>query len=100
MNLGLRLGEEEFRQLPWSALVLDEAQAVKNPRSKTHRAVRGVGGVRTFVLTGTPLENSLTDLWAMFSLAVPGLFGSSDRIAVDIGRQLLAARRVPTLIEL
>ncbi|WP_134772929.1 DEAD/DEAH box helicase [Ornithinimicrobium flavum] len=75
----LRLGEQEFRQLPWSALVLDEAQAVKNPRSKTHRAVRGVGGVRTFVLTGTPLENSLKDLWAMFALAAPGLFGSAER---------------------
>ena len=70
----LRLEAEHYRALPCSALFLDEAQFVKNYRSATYQAVRRVGAVRTFVITGTPLENSLMDLWSMLSLAAPGLF--------------------------
>lgn len=70
----LRLEAEHYRAMPWSALFLDEAQFVKNHRSATYQAARQVGAVRTFVITGTPLENSLMDLWSMLSLAAPGLF--------------------------
>ncbi|GGK69739.1 DEAD/DEAH box helicase [Ornithinimicrobium pekingense] len=70
----LRLEAEHYRALPWAALFLDEAQFVKNHRSATYQAVRRVGAVRSFVITGTPLENSLMDLWSMLSLAAPGLF--------------------------
>lgn len=70
----LRLEAAAYRELPWSAMVLDEAQFVKNHRSATYQAVRRTGAPRTFALTGTPLENSLMDLWSMFSLAAPGLF--------------------------
>ena len=70
----LRLEAEDYRALPWSATVLDEAQFVKNHRSATYQAVRRVGAPRTFAITGTPLENNLMDLWSMLSLAAPGLF--------------------------
>ncbi|RIK17447.1 MAG: helicase SNF2 [Acidobacteria bacterium] len=70
----LRLEAADYRALPWSAAVLDEAQFVKNHRSATYQAVRRVGAGRTFAITGTPLENNLMDLWSMFSLAAPGLF--------------------------
>ncbi|AXH97931.1 helicase SNF2 [Ornithinimicrobium avium] len=70
----LRLEAADYRALPWSATVLDEAQFVKNHRSATYQAVRRVGAARTFAITGTPLENNLMDLWSMFSLAAPGLF--------------------------
>ncbi|WP_237565734.1 DEAD/DEAH box helicase [Ornithinimicrobium cerasi] len=70
----LRLESEGYEALPWSGVVLDEAQFVKNYRSATYQAVRRVCGPRTFVITGTPLENNLMDLWSMTSLAAPGLF--------------------------
>ncbi|MFK5584043.1 SNF2-related protein [Serinicoccus sp. LYQ131] len=70
----LRLEAEQYRGLPWSAAVLDEAQFAKNHRSATYRALRDLGARRTFAITGTPLENTLMDLWSMTSLAAPGLF--------------------------
>ena len=74
----LRRNAADFAELPWSGLVLDEAQAVKNHRTKGWTAARDLGAERTFVLTGTPLENSLMDLWSLVSLAAPGLFGRSE----------------------
>ncbi|WP_131104260.1 DEAD/DEAH box helicase [Ornithinimicrobium sufpigmenti] len=74
----LRRNAEAFAELPWSGLVLDEAQAVKNHRTKGWTAAHDLGVERTYVLTGTPLENSLMDLWSLVSLAAPGLFGRSE----------------------
>ena len=74
----LRRNAAELADLPWSGLVLDEAQAVKNHRTKGWSAARDLGAERTYVLTGTPLENSLMDLWSLVSLAAPGLFGRSE----------------------
>ncbi|MFC7485261.1 SNF2-related protein [Knoellia sp. CPCC 206453] len=68
-----RIDAEEFRAVPWSAAVLDEAQFVKNHQSKTYAAMRRLPARVTFALTGTPLENSLMDLWSLLSLVAPGL---------------------------
>lgn len=70
----LRLDDEAFRELRWSGLVLDEAQFVKNHRAKTYQAARRVPAPFRLAITGTPLENSLMDLWAILSLSAPGLF--------------------------
>lgn len=75
----LRLAEDEFTEVQWAGLVLDEAQFVKNPQTKLYRAVRDVRADVTFAITGTPLENSLTDLWSLLSLTAPGLFASARR---------------------
>ena len=67
----LRLDEAEFAGVEWAALVLDEAQFVKN--SQTKAAPRRARSARrvTFAITGTPMENSLTELWALLSLDRP-----------------------------
>ena len=70
----LRLEHEAYLARQWGGLVLDEAQFVKNHRSRTHQVARRVRAPFTLAITGTPLENSLSDLWSMFSLAAPGLF--------------------------
>ena len=70
----LRLDEEQWLDQPWSALVLDEAQHVKNPAAKAYAVARRLPAPVKLAVTGTPLENSLLDLWAMFSLVAPGLF--------------------------
>lgn len=70
---------EEYRALDWSGLVLDEAQQIKNPASHGHRAARMLGAPFTLVVTGTPLENNLLELWSLTSLAAPGLLGNKAR---------------------
>lgn len=75
----LRLDEPEFAAVEWAGLVLDEAQFVKNSRTKAHRAARDLRADVTFAITGTPLENSLTELWSLLSLTAPGLFASARR---------------------
>lgn len=71
-----RINGEEFTALPWDGFVLDEAQFVKNQAAKTYRVARDVRSPFTLAITGTPMENSLTDLWSLLSLTAPGLFAS------------------------
>jgi superfamily II DNA or RNA helicase len=71
-------------RLPWAAsfqwdlLVLDEAQAIKNPSAKQTRAVKAIRSRNRVVLTGTPVENRLSDLWSIFDFVNPGLLGSAQ----------------------
>ncbi len=75
----LRIDEQAWAALTWSGLVLDEAQFVKNHRSKTYLSARRVSVPFTVAVTGTPLENNLMDLWSLLSLSAPGLFPDPDR---------------------
>ena len=61
----------------WHLVVLDEAQAIKNPDAKQTRSVKGLKARARFALTGTPIENRLGDLWSIFDFVNPGLLGSS-----------------------
>ncbi len=61
----------------WRLVVLDEAQAIKNPDSKQTRAVKKLRAEAKLALTGTPVENRLGDLWSIFDFVNPGLLGSS-----------------------
>ena len=72
-----RLDEEAFASEQWAGLILDEAQFVKNPATKLHRAVASFPADVTFAVTGTPMENSLGELWALLKLTAPGLFASA-----------------------
>lgn len=72
---------EEYRELSWSGLILDEAQQIKNPASLGYRAARTLGAPFVLVVTGTPMENNLGELWALTSLAAPGLLGGKERFA-------------------
>jgi non-specific serine/threonine protein kinase len=62
--------------IPWRLVALDEAQAVKNPSAKQTRAVKQLKAQGKIVLTGTPVENRLSDLWSIFDFLCPGLLGS------------------------
>jgi non-specific serine/threonine protein kinase len=63
-------------QTDWRLVVLDEAQAIKNPGAKQTRAVKSLRAAARIVLTGTPVENRLGDLWSLFDFLNPGLLGS------------------------
>ncbi|MGI8645603.1 MAG: DEAD/DEAH box helicase [Nocardioides sp.] len=67
-----------LREVAWDLVVADEAQHVKNPRSSTARALRTIPSRSRVALTGTPVENDLTELWAILDWATPGLLGSRN----------------------
>ncbi|MDL2279765.1 DEAD/DEAH box helicase [Desulfovibrio sp. OttesenSCG-928-G11] len=63
--------------IPWRRVIADEAQAIKNAGTRQSKAVRKLQGASRIALTGTPIENSLGDLWALFDFINPGLLGSA-----------------------
>lgn len=64
-------------EVSWDMVILDEAQAIKNPTAKQTRAIKLLTSRVRFVLTGTPIENRLLDLWSLFDFVAPGLLGSN-----------------------
>ena len=64
-----------FSSLQWSWLICDEAQAIKNPDSNRRAAVSSIPRLHSIPMTGTPVENSLLDLWSLADFAIPGLLG-------------------------
>jgi SNF2 family DNA or RNA helicase len=77
----LRIDNESLTELDWSGVILDEAQFVKNHRAKTYQCARRLTAPFKLAITGTPLENSLMDLWALLSITAPGLFPDPDRFS-------------------
>lgn len=75
----LRINEEDYAAPGWDGLILDEAQFVKNRVTKAHRAARRIRAPFRLAITGTPMENSLSDVWAILSLTAQGLFPSWQR---------------------
>ena len=65
----------------WNYVILDEAQAIKNPGTKQTRAVKKIPAANRIAMTGTPVENRLSDLWSLFDFVNPGLLGSSKEFA-------------------
>lgn len=83
-----RLDAEAYREAEWAGLVLDEAQAVKNHQSKTYKCVRELAAPFKLALTGTPMENSLAELWSLLSITAPGLFPDPKRFAEQYARPI------------
>ncbi|HHQ48586.1 MAG TPA: DEAD/DEAH box helicase, partial [Acidobacteria bacterium] len=79
---------EELREHAWTVAVFDEAQRIKNPRTKAARAARRIPAEHRIALSGTPLENRLLELWSVIDLIAPGYLGSE--------RQFRQAYRHPT----
>jgi SNF2 family DNA or RNA helicase len=71
----LRLDAESLAATAWDAIVLDEAQAIKNPQSRVARAAHALRGAQRIALTGTPIENRLDELWSQFHFINRGLLG-------------------------
>ena len=84
----LRLESEEYADLHPVGLVLDEAQQAKNPTSKTFTSIMRIGAPTVFAITGTPMENNLGELWAVFALTAPGLLGSAKQFAQGTRRPI------------
>ena len=75
----LRIDFDHYAKTPWSGLILDEAQNAKNHQSKIYQCARRLPASFKLAITGTPMENNLMELWALLSIAAPGLFPHPQR---------------------
>ncbi|MER6912837.1 DEAD/DEAH box helicase [Streptomyces sp. NPDC000594] len=100
----LRGRAERLAGQRWGMVIADEAQHVKNPRSATARALRAVPAPARVALTGTPVENNLSELWALLDWTTPGLLGPLKTFrarharAVELGEDPEAAERLARLV--
>jgi len=90
-----------LEEVDWDLVVLDEAQAIKNPSARQTRAVKRLRARARIALTGTPVENRLSDLWSIFDFLSPGLLGSAARFKAFVkGLEARAAGSYAPLREL
>lgn len=72
---------EWLHEHEWNYVILDEAQAIKNPGAKQTRSIKKLKALNRIVMTGTPVENKLSDLWSLFDFINPGLLGSAEEFS-------------------
>src|SRR3954451_20770471 len=77
---------EALAAAEWTTLVLDEAQAIKNPASDTAQQLRRIPARTRLALTGTPIENGVGDLWAILDFTNPGLVGPRPAFVPQLAR--------------
>ncbi|WHY73388.1 DEAD/DEAH box helicase [Fictibacillus enclensis] len=86
-----QLDQDEFQPVMWDAIILDEAQNIKNSFTKQSRSIRRLSGRHKIALTGTPVENRLLELWAIFDFLNPGYLGSETafrkRFVIPVERE-------------
>jgi SNF2 family DNA or RNA helicase len=75
----IRNDMELYKDICFSAVFIDEAQNIKNPNSQSAKAVKSINTTVKFAITGTPLENSLTELWSIFDFIMPGYLLSHSK---------------------
>jgi non-specific serine/threonine protein kinase len=79
MSYGILLQDQAvLQERRWSYLILDESQKIKNPTTKTYQAALALSSSHRLCLTGTPVENSVMDLWSQFNFLNPGMLGSQS----------------------
>ena len=72
--------------IPWLYVVVDEGHHIKNPDAKRTKAIKTLNGRNKLVLTGTPIQNNLEELWSLFDFAMPGFLGSRNHFRETYGR--------------
>ncbi|WP_225999747.1 DEAD/DEAH box helicase [Paenibacillus sp. BJ-4] len=94
----LRRDTDMYSKLSFHTLILDEAQAFKNHATQTAQAVKDVKARYRFALTGTPVENTLEELWSIFDIVFPELFPGGKRAFHNLTRNVIAKRIRPFLL--
>jgi len=89
-SYGLLLRLPWLKQIEWDAVILDEAQAIKNPGARQTRSVKELRARHRIALTGTPIENRLSDLWSLFDFLCPGLLGTAKDFAAFVKNRATA----------
>lgn len=84
---GMAARIEGLQKITWDQLILDEAQAIKNPKTKQTRTIKMIPAAGRIAMTGTPVENDLSNLWSLFDFLNQGLLGSSRQFS-DYAKKL------------
>jgi len=84
----LRRDEELLKEIDWRYVILDEAQQIKNPMSATARAAKRLRSDRRLAMSGTPIENRLSEIWSIFDFVSPGLLGPLDKFEERYSRPI------------
>ncbi|KAL1362643.1 hypothetical protein HN51_010870 [Arachis hypogaea] len=79
-------------QLLWNYCILDEGHIIKNAKSKVTLAVKQLKAQHRLILSGTPIQNNIMDLWSLFDFLMPGFLGTERQFQATYGKPLLAAR--------
>jgi len=90
---------EEYKKINFSYAILDEAQHIKNPETRNAKSVKMISADHRLILTGTPIENSIEELWSLFDFLMPGLFGSHNRFVERYLRQATPSDKKNTKLE-
>lgn len=93
----LRQDIEFYEKIEFDSFILDEAQAIKNHLTKTAKAVKQMKAEKRFALSGTPIENSLDELWSIFDAVLPGFF-KSHRSFKNLGQEKIAQMVRPFIL--
>lgn len=81
-----------FEGLRWNYVVLDEGHVIKNSKTKVARAVRALSANHRLILTGTPIQNSVIELWAMFDFLMPGFLGNEKSFKETYAKPIMSSR--------
>lgn len=84
--------------IEWGFVVLDEAQAIKNPETRRAIAAKGLKRRMAIAVTGTPVENRLTDLWSIMDFSCPGLLGSREAFDKNYGDDYQSAEKLESVV--
>ncbi|WZL77379.1 DEAD/DEAH box helicase [Eubacteriales bacterium mix99] len=96
----IRRDKESYQKFTFRYCIIDEAQHIKNPASQGAKAVKSIHAKRRFALTGTPMENSLSELWSIFDFVMPGYLFSHTKFLSDYEKPIVKERDTDTVEEL
>ncbi|XP_076915615.1 TATA-binding protein-associated factor BTAF1-like [Bidens hawaiensis] len=88
----IRKDIEHLRQMFWNYCILDEGHIIKNAKSKITGAVKQLKAQHRLILSGTPIQNNVLELWSLFDFLMPGFLGTERQFQATYGKPLVAAR--------
>ena len=81
-----------FKSLHWNYVVLDEGHIIKNSKSKTTKAIKAINASHRLILSGTPIQNSVLDLWSLFDFLMPGFLGNERQFNYNYSKPIISSR--------
>lgn len=96
----IRRDQEDYEAYIFKYCIIDEAQHIKNPMSQGAKAVKSIQAKRRFALTGTPMENSLTELWSIFDFVMPGYLFTHSKFMSTYEKPIIKEQAVEVVEDL
>ncbi|XP_071487999.1 TATA-binding protein-associated factor 172-like [Diadema antillarum] len=81
-----------FRTIDWNYCILDEGHIIKNGRTKLARAIKQLSACHRLILSGTPIQNNVLELWSLFDFLMPGLLGTEKQFTARFAKPILQSR--------